>query len=487
MAAWFDPAVDLGFGSGVPALSTSTGRPAHRRLLPVLYTGVFMAALDTAVIGPAIPALRAAFGVDNREVGLVMIVFIVFSLASTALMANLSDRLGRRPVYLASVVLFALGSLTIALAPSFWVLLAGRAVQGIGGGGVIPTVGATIGDVLPVEDQGRALGMVGAIYGIAFFLGPPLAALVMVVASWPWIFLLNLPIAAVIVFLGARVLPAHRRHAASQPLDVAGIVTVFLLLLALALGITRVLDAFAGLALWPWLLASAAALALLLVALERRAAQPMIPLSLFANRRLALTYVLAIGGGYGMGSVVFLTSVATLAYGVTTQHAGFTLLPLVVCSMAGSMGAGRVLNRLGPRTLILTGFALMGAGYGATALTGFGLAGFLASTMPVGLGLGVIVGGALRSIAIAEAPDALRATAQGLINIFNGIGTLTATATIGAVADFRGGGPGGFAAAYAVVAGVMAAMLVIALRLPRGDALHGRPAAGAGATGRPTR
>jgi MFS family permease len=269
-------------------------------------------------------------------------------------MANLSDRHGRRPVYLASVVLFALGSLLIALAPSFWVLLVGRAIQGIGGGGVIPTVSATIGDVVPVEDQGRALGMVGAIYGIAFFLGPPLAALVMVVASWPWIFLLNLPIAAAILFLGAQVLPTHRKAGASHPLDVAGILAVFAVLSLLTFGITRVLDSFTGFLLWPWLLAAVAVTVVLLVRVERRAAQPMIPLSLFANRRLATTYVLAVGGGYGMGSVVFLTSIATLAYGVTTQHAGFTLLPLVVCSMAGSMGAGRVLN--GATSVLLTAF-----------------------------------------------------------------------------------------------------------------------------------
>ena len=166
--------------------SPAPGTEAPRRLLPVLYTGVFMAALDTAIIGPAIPALREAFGVDNREVGLVMVVFILFSLTSTALMANLSDRHGRRPVYLFSVGIFALGSLLIALSPSFWLILAGRALQGIGGGGIVPSAAAVIGDAVPVENQGKALGMLGAIYGMAFFLGPPLAAAVMVVSSWHW-------------------------------------------------------------------------------------------------------------------------------------------------------------------------------------------------------------------------------------------------------------------------------------------------------------
>jgi MFS family permease len=438
--------------------------------MPVLFIGVFMAALDTAVIGPAIPALRAAFGVDNREVGLVMIVFILFSLSSTALMANLSDRYGRRPVYLGSVACFALGSLLIAASPRFWMILAGRAVQGIGAGGIIPTASAVIGDVLAPEQRGRALGLIGATYGMAFVLGPPLAALLMVVLSWHWIFLANLPIAAVVLFLGMRALPVHTTDAALPPLDVPGIVVVFLLLSSLVLGITRVADTFTGMSLWPWLLGAVVAMFAVLVRIEARAAQPMIPMSLFANRQLATAYLLTAGAGFGMGSVIFLTSIATLAYDVAPDHAGFVLLPLVVCSMIGSMGAGRLLNRMGARALILIGFALLAVGYGASAVTSYGLAGFLAASMPVGLGVGVVVGGALRSIAIDEAPAELRGTAQGLINICTSIGTLLSAAAIGAVADFGGGGRAGFGIAYLVVAAVMTVMLVIALWLRKDGA-----------------
>ena len=465
MARLGHPTDNSGCGDFVSASSRSIGDTAPRRLMPVLFIGVFMAALDTAVIGPAIPALRAAFGVDNREVGLVMIVFILFSLSSTALMANLSDRYGRRPVYLGSVACFALGSLLIAVSPRFWMILAGRAVQGIGAGGIIPTASAVIGDVLAPEQRGRALGLIGATYGMAFVLGPPLAALLMVVLSWHWIFLANLPIAAVVLFLGARALPAHRPAGALPPLDVQGIVVVFALLSSLVLGITRVADSFAGVLLWPWFLVAAMAMLAVLVKVEMRAAQPMIPLSLFANRQLATAYLLTAGAGFGMGSVVFLTSIATLAYDVLPDRAGFVLLPLVVCSIVGSAGAGRLLNRMGARALILIGFALLAVGYGASAITSYGLGGFLVASMPVGLGVGVVVGGALRSIAIDEAPPELRGTAQGLINISTSIGTLLSAATIGAVADFGGGGPDGFGIAYLVVAALMVVMLVIALWL----------------------
>lgn len=442
-----------------------TGGSASRRLMPVLFIGVFMAALDTAVIAPAIPALRDTFAVDNREVGLVMIVFILCSLTSTALLANLSDRYGRRPVYLASIACFALGSLVIAVSPRFWMIILGRAIQGVGAGGIIPTASAVIGDAFPVEQRGRALGLIGATYGMAFVLGPPLAALLMVVLSWHWIFFLNLPIAAVVLALGARILPDRRPTGTQPPIDLLGIVVVFVLLSSLVLGITRVADAFAGGLLWPWFLGAACVMLALLVVVERRAAWPMVPLSLFANRQLATAYLLTVGAGFGMGGVIFLTSIATLAYAVAPKYAGFVLLPLVICSMLGSMGAGRLLNRVGPRGLILAGFAFLGIGYGAAAFTGYGLWGFLAATMPVGLGVGIVVGGALRSIAIDEAPVHVRGSAQGLINICTSIGTLLASATIGAVADFRGGGASGFGVAYLAVAALMLVMLIIALTL----------------------
>jgi len=436
-----------------------------RHLMPVLYTGVFMAALDTAVIAPALPVLRETFHLDHRASGLVMVVFILFSLCSTALLANLGDRHGRRPVFLASVSLFALGSLVIALAPDFTTLLVGRAIQGIGGGGIIPTASAVIGDALPQPQRGRALGLVGAIYGMAFVLGPPLAALLMLAFSWQAIFLINLPIAALILAIGARALPAVKREGMLPPLDWAGIALVFALISALVLGITRVADGLAGATIWPELLAAAVLLLPVLLQVERRAAMPMIPMALFRRRQLAVTYLLTAGAGFGMGSVIFLATIATLAYGVDRAHAGFVLLPMVLASMLGSMGAGRLLNRLGPRTIVLWGFGLMAVGYAGTAFLHLGLAGYLVITVPVGLGVGIVVGGALRSIAIDEAPLAQRGAAQGLVNIFTSIGTLLSATVVGALADFAGGGAPGLSTAYGCVAGLMLAMGLATLAL----------------------
>jgi len=461
-----------------PAVRPSDDLPP-RRLMPALFIGVFMAALDTAVVAPALPALRQAFGIGHRESGLLMVVFVLCSLCSTALLANLGDRHGRRPVFLGSVACFALGSLLIALSPSFWMVLAGRAVQGIGAGGIVPTASAVIGDAVPARERGRALGLIGATYGMAFVLGPPLATLLMLASGWHWIFLVNLPIAAVVLWLAARSLPRRQPAASLPPLDLAGIAVTMVLLGALVLSITRIADDLSGLHLWPLCLLLALLALGVLIPVERRAAAPMIPLSLFGRRQLALTYLLTAGAGFGMGSIVFLTTLAQLAHGVEPRHGGFVLLPLVLCSMAGSMGAGRLLNRLGARALLLAGFGALALGYAASAYTAPGLWFFLLASMPVGLGVGIVVGGALRSIAIDEAPPAQRGAAQGMVNVCTAVGTLMSAAVVGAVADFSGGGARGFGIAYLGVAALMLLMLppTLALRQDSGAQLNPEPAA----------
>ena len=459
-------------------------------LLRVLLLGVFMAALDSAVIAPVIPAIQTEFGINHREVGLMMSAFVLFSLTSTVLMSHLSDRLGRRPIFLSGVALFALGSLVIAGAGAWgshqagwlgfgWVML-GRVLQGLGSGGIVPSASAVIGDVLPPDQQGRALGWIGAVYGMAFVLGPPLAGALTVWASWPWIFLINLPLALYLLRAGAQQLPPpvaqspHSPTALNPATDWLGLGLFFSGLFALLLGLTQLGDAFTGRLIWPWALLTAGILLILFVQVENRVSQQgqraMVPLVLFSHRRLAITYGLTLGSGMGMGGIAFLTSLATHNFGVSAQHAGFVLLPLVLCSMLSSMRSGQLLHRLGARRLIVAGFAALTLGYGGSALAALlqgGLLAFGLFTALVGLGVGILVGGALRSIALQEAPADLRATAQGLINLFNGLGTLLATTAISVLADVIGDTGGwGFPVAYLGLACALLALWGLALCLP---------------------
>lgn len=438
---------------------------ARRRILVVLFIGVFMAALDAAVVAPAVPALRHAFGVGNSQIGMVTIVFSLFSLSSTTLMASLGDRHGRRPIYLLCVAGFALGSLLIALAPSFWVVLVGRAIQGFSAGGITPTASAVVGDAFPPAERGKALGMIGATFGMAFLVGPLVASLILVAAAWEWIFLINLPVAAVILWIGARRLPATRAAGPQAPLDWPGILIMVVLLSCLVLGINRLLDTTFGLPLWPLMLGAAALCVPLLAAVERRAARPVVPLSLFGTRQLVLTYVLCVGAGFGMGSVIFIASVAVAALGVPPKQAGLLLIPLVIASSAGSMVFGRLLNQLGSRLVLLIGFGSLAAGAALLALSAAGLLVFMPATVLIGLGVGVVVGGTLRAIVLNEVAPGQRGAAQGLVNVGISVGNLLVVAALSALADSQGGGMHGLITAYLVAAAAMGAMALLSLGL----------------------
>lgn len=137
----------------------------RNQILGLLFVGVLMAALDIAIVGPALPAIQRVFGVDERALSWVFSIYVLGNLVGTPTIAALSDRFGRRALYVVSLSGFALGSLLVAIAPSFPMLLLGRLVQGVSAGGVIPVASAVIGDTFPPERRGSALGLIGAVFG----------------------------------------------------------------------------------------------------------------------------------------------------------------------------------------------------------------------------------------------------------------------------------------------------------------------------------
>ncbi len=438
---------------------------ARRRILTVLFVGVFMAALDAAVIAPAIPALRAAFGVDNRQIGLLTIVFSLCSLCSTALMAALSDRFGRRAIYLLDIAGFAIGSLMVAWSSTFGMVLVGRAIQGLSAGGITPTASAVVGDLFPSDQRAKILGLIGATFGMAFLVGPVIASIVLVVASWHWIFLINLPIAAVVFVMSMRALPSRTTVTDHPPFDYAGITVLALMLTSLMLGINRALDTALGVTLWPGLLALFAITIPLLLWIERRAARPIVPMTLFTTRQLRTTWMLCVGAGFGMGSVIFISSVAVAAFNTPSKRAGLLLLPLVLCSSAASVGFGRILNRLGPRNVMLSGFGTLAIGSGMIGLGAAHFWVYLIATLFIGTGVGIVVGGTLRTVVLDEVDQRQRSAAQALVNIGIAIGNLLVIAVLSAQADHAGGGLAGLSVAYLTATGVMLLMVMISFGL----------------------
>ena len=445
----------------------------RNRILLVLFLGVLMGALDIAIVAPALPSIQKFFNISDRSLTWAFTIYVLFNLIGTPLMAKLSDRYGRRIIYILDVALFAAGSLIVSLSPAdgFGVLLAGRAMQGFGAGGIFPVASAVIGDTFPPEKRGSALGLIGAVFGLAFLIGPILGGIILSFAGWQWLFLINLPIAAVVILMGSSLLPATR-PAEQRPFDTAGMATLGLALAALAFGLNQIdtqnfLTSLISLKVAPALLGG---LLLLFIfgRVERKATDPVLNLRLFKSRQTVLASVLSAGAGLGEVGMVFIPALGLAAMPaiINKQNASYLLLPVVLAMAIGSPLVGRMLDKFGSKVMVLAGTILLAAGMLmlSSQLT-YLLGGFIISSVVIGLGLSSLLGAPMRYIMLNEASEADRTSAQGVITLFTSIGQMTSSAVVGAVAASLGGGVKGYTSAYLVIGIFAAVMVVLALGL----------------------
>ncbi len=446
---------------------------SRNRILAVLFLGVLMGALDIAIVAPALPAMQAEFGITDRLLAWVFSIYVLFNLVGTPLMAKLADAWGRRTIYILDVALFGIGSLLVALSPSFGIVLAGRAIQGFGSSGIFPVAAAVIGDTFPPEKRGSALGMIGAVFGLAFLIGPLLGGAILHFLSWHWLFLINIPLALVLILFSIPLLP-NERPGMRYGFDWPGMITIGLSLAALTIGINQldpknlspdnVLQSFGSPLVWPFLLVTIILLPLF-AWIEVRADDPIVRVRLFRSRQVSISSFIAFGAGLGEATLVFIPALLVLAFHVSASAASFMLLPAVLAMAIGSPTAGKMLDLKGSRFVVLIGSSLLAAGMFVIGLLDITLLSFYVAAVLVGLGLSSLLGSPLRYIMLNEASAHDRAAAQALIRIFTATGQLTGGALIGAIAASLGGGAAGFKAAYLLVAGIALVLTLLATRL----------------------
>jgi EmrB/QacA subfamily drug resistance transporter len=446
----------------------------RNQILLVLFLGVLMGALDIAIVAPALPSIQKFFEVGDRTLTWTFTIYVLFNLIGTPLMAKLSDLFGRRSVYILDVALFAAGSLVVALSPAnlFAMLLAGRALQGLGAGGIFPVASAVIGDTFPPEKRGSALGLIGAVFGLAFLVGPILGGIILSFAGWEWLFMINLPIALVVIFMGMKLLPSTRPET-QRPFDLPGMLTLGILLASLAYGLNQIdtqqfVGSLLSLQVWPFLLLSAA-LSVVFVKVEQSASDPILNLRLFKSRQAMLASLLSAGAGLGEVGMVFIPSLAVAAMLdlVNKQTASYLLMPVVLAMAIGSPLVGRLLDKFGSKVVVVAGTALLTIGMWMLSNSNWAsvLWLFISAAAVIGLGLSSLLGAPVRYIMLNEASAADRTSAQGVITLFTSIGQLTSSALVGAIADSLGGGVKGYGAAYLAIGVVAAFMLLLSLGL----------------------
>ncbi|HEX2060322.1 MAG TPA: MDR family MFS transporter [Thermoanaerobaculia bacterium] len=321
-------------------------------------TGMLLAALEGTVVGTAMPTIVAALG-GLAHYSWVFSAYLLTSTVTVPVWGKLSDLFGRRPLFQIGVAVFLIGSAACGLSQTMTQLIISRAVQGVGAGALVPLAMTIIGDIFTLQERAKMQGFFSGVWGVSSVFGPLLGGFITDQLSWRWVFLINLPVgiaAAAIIGFGL-VEPKREERAA---IDYAGAIVltgaVTLLLLVLGDG-NRYLLLLPVVALFLWF-----------VRIEQRAEDPIVPLRLFRNRVVTVAIVVGFLAGIAMfAGITFVPLLAQGVLGATATEAGSFLTPLMLAWVLASIVGGRLLMRLGSRTLVLSGLVFMLVGFAALA------------------------------------------------------------------------------------------------------------------------
>jgi EmrB/QacA subfamily drug resistance transporter len=400
---------------------------------------LLLAALDQTIVSTALPTIVGDLG-GLAHLSWVVSAYLLAQTAVTPVYGKLGDLYGRKRVLQIAIVIFLAGSALCGAAQNMTELIAFRAIQGVGGGGLIVLTQATVGDVVSPRERGRYQGIFGAVFGVASVAGPLLGGFFVDNLSWRWIFYINLPLGVIALAVLGAVLPAmgERRQRTIDYLG-SGILAGGLscIILATSLGGNS----------WAWdsaqLIVTACggvALLVLFVFVERHASEPVMPLRLFSNRTFTIAGGIGLIVGFALfGSAVFLPLFFQTVSGASPTGSGLRTIPLMVGVLSTSIFSGQVISRIGHyKPFPIVGTALMVLGF--MLLSGMGAGTSFADAawrlLVLGLGLGFVM-----QVLVLVAQNAVDYTDLGVATsgatLFRLIGGSIGTAVFGAIFSNR--------------------------------------------------
>ncbi|MFJ6616266.1 MFS transporter [Kitasatospora sp. NPDC091335] len=330
-------------GNGPPAVTV----PNLWVPIGALLLAMLLAALDQTIVSTALPTIVSDLG-GLDHLSWVVTAYLLASTAATPLWGKLGDMYGRKRFFQASIVIFLLGSVLCGIAQNMGELIAFRALQGLGGGGLMVLSQAIVGDLVAPRDRGRYQGLFGAVFGVTSVLGPLLGGVFVDHLSWRWVFYINLPIGIVALVVIAAVLhgtEVRREHRIDYPGTalIAAVATCLVLMTSLG-GTTWAWSS--------WQIVGLGVLGLVLllafVLVERTAVEPVLPLRLFRSRTFSLVAVISFVIGFAMfGALTYLPTFLQVVQQVSPTMSGIHMLPMVLGMLLTSIGSGQIVARTG--------------------------------------------------------------------------------------------------------------------------------------------
>ena len=410
-------------------------------ILVLFLIGVFMGSLDTGIIGPVLPSIEQSFNLTSRESSWIFTLFVISFMIGSPVMAKFSDFYGRKKIFIMDVVLFGIGSCLIAFSFNIESIFLGRIVQGFGCGGIFPVAGAFIGDAFPLNERGKALGIIGSVFGISA-IGGPLVGAALIPFGWNWCFTINIPISIFIVAFALYILP-DAENQRKLKIDYLGIAVLSLLAILLSYGLNQIdsssfISSLTSLNVAPFLIAFIVLIPVFLK-VEKKAEESIVPIHMLKNKEITVACIETLCYGIIYSSVIFIPSLVILSMGLSDQLASLMLIPILGANAVAAPILGRFLDSTGSRKLMMIGTLMMTVGLIAIAIYPNNLIFFVIAGCLIGVGMVTIIGAPLRYIVLSEAKPQERGAGQAIVNMLSSSGQLIGGALIGGViASFSG-------------------------------------------------